>query len=693
MMRRLSSLLSVVFLFPMLGDARSEAEATILVDPLKVEGKVNRMVLGQNIEAAESFGIMEGHSRNDPRLLSMGRGFWDPSKKAPFPFVVEESRKVGMELLRYPGGCLAHNYDWRKSVGPLESRPDWQFGLDEFLALCASIGAQPVITVSDYVLPANELPSHLADLVEYLNAPAIPAHPWAMKRKEWGHPEPYGVKYFELGNESDHGNHDVVPFRRYAPEEYAAYAVASASAMRKIDPTIRLGIVTVPSHDHVSGDWNRKVLKLAGGIADYVVVHFYIPAQNFHRTKVPEDLLINACMAAGEQVEFYLQDYHRVIREECGRDLPIAVTEFNAFFLGDGPKPYRLSYASAFAAADMIRIFLLPKMNIELANYWQFLNGYWGMLTSEMDKPDGGSIKERPAYPLFKLWADHLKDVLVESRVNSPTASFPGGLKVSRAQGSALEVPSSLGEIPVGKLIDFAPLSKVGGVGETDGQGQLSVTLKGYVGDTYLRLAKIPWPGAKESGIWKLSYDARFIPDAGAEQVPLALGFSDERGWKATFSSGLIGEIGSSEWTSTQGTFNSLPESPGVEFWLRLETKKYSAISGRLEIRNLKIEALTPLAFPEYPLLTALASVSDDRKSLSVIVFNKSNTTAIPATIRIAENTFASAKYSEVNGADLGTLDQVREVIKDAEVRRVGDGFPHTFPPHSMTALEFSLKP
>lgn len=143
----------------------------------------------------------------------------------------------------------------------------------------ARLNQEPVITLTDYALPAAELPAHFAEFVEYLNAPATPEHPWAQKRALWGHPEPYGVRYFELGNESGHGNHNGVPRRKFTPEEYADYAVKSAAAIRRADPSVKLGIVMAPgSGINWDCEWNRKVLAGAGAVADYVVLHFYGPA-------------------------------------------------------------------------------------------------------------------------------------------------------------------------------------------------------------------------------------------------------------------------------------------------------------------------------------------------------------------------------------------------------------------------------
>ncbi|HEX2948251.1 MAG TPA: carbohydrate-binding protein CenC, partial [Armatimonadota bacterium] len=123
------------------------AEATITVDNSRVLGKVPSYVLGQNVEAADSyriFGDNHGYSSRD------GSGLWNPNTAAPVPEAVTLSKDVNMTMLRYPGGCLAHNFNWKDAVGPIASRPNFAFGVDEFIAFCRTVNAEPLFTISDY---------------------------------------------------------------------------------------------------------------------------------------------------------------------------------------------------------------------------------------------------------------------------------------------------------------------------------------------------------------------------------------------------------------------------------------------------------------------------------------------------------------------------------------------------------------
>ena len=156
----------------------------ITVDAAKPVGPVNPLAFGANIEAADDRGIFDRpfSAPINPHGVAQGEGTWDPAANRPHPGIVRKLREMRIGMLRYPGGCLAHNYNWKQAVGPLSERPDWKFGIDEYIRLCRALGAEPIITMTDYALPAEELPEHMAELVEYLNAPATPEHPWAMKR-------------------------------------------------------------------------------------------------------------------------------------------------------------------------------------------------------------------------------------------------------------------------------------------------------------------------------------------------------------------------------------------------------------------------------------------------------------------------------------------------------------------------------
>jgi alpha-L-arabinofuranosidase len=111
----------------------------------------------------------------------------------------------GITVLRYGGSMVnAADYRWKHMVGPRDFRPPYKgtwypyssdgWGIPDFLNFCEAAG---FLGVPDFNI--NETPQDMADFVQYANAPSNTM--WGAKRMADGHPEPYNLKYLELGNE------------------------------------------------------------------------------------------------------------------------------------------------------------------------------------------------------------------------------------------------------------------------------------------------------------------------------------------------------------------------------------------------------------------------------------------------------------------------------------------------------------
>ena len=684
-------LLGVAFATTASHAASPLSPAQITVDATKVVAPVNRYVFGQAVEAADSAGIFKG-SVTQPTQLQSGNGFWNWETSKPVASIVQKCHQVNVTMMRYPGGSLANNYDWRKSVGPLESRPGWKFGLEEYLNLCRMIGAEPMITVSDYVLSAEEMPAHNAQLVEFLNAPATPKHPWAMKRKEYGHPKPYGVKWFELGNESNLGNCELKPHRQFTSEQYVKYARDCVQAMRAVDPTIKIGVVTAAMEPDPGCEWNRKVARLTGDIADFVVVHNYAPAMGRNMQLSGEGQLMEACMAEGDQYEKHLLDHRDIIRHEAGKDLPLAVTEYNVGFEFDKPKPYRFSYGAGLACADLLRIFLKPENGVVAANYWQLLNGYWGMLNSDLQQPEGGAVSERPAFPLFRLWGEHFGSKLVNVKVDGPRASFAGIASVLPARGESGKVGKPLGSVGIEPSGDMAGRGYAVSFSGTDAA---QVKLNDLTGDFYPTLGTVnAVEGQAVSDCdYRLVFEARLVSDGSSEVMPLGLELVDARGWGSTGSIVQVRGIGQREWKEfSSAIFHTLPDAKSVELAGMFAVGPHK-VSGVMDIRNIRIDAFSKTSFPAYALLTCAASTSADKSKLYLVVFNKSGTDDITTQVNIKGFSAGQAKIWQVNASGFAALDGVKESASGDDIPFKDGGFTYTFPAHSMSAIEVTHKP
>jgi alpha-N-arabinofuranosidase len=182
-----------------------------------------------------------------------------------------------LSILRYPGGNFLSGYHWRDGVGPRDQRPRrrdlaWQslesnqFGTNEFIDYCRTLGIEPMIGVNLGTGTIEEAGA----LVEYCNAPAGPAT--ADLRVAHGYPRPHNVRYWCLGNEMDGpwqiGHLDATSYGRKARE--------AAKVMRWHDPSIKL-ILCGSSNTELTSypEWDRVVLEHCWDQVDYLALHYY----------------------------------------------------------------------------------------------------------------------------------------------------------------------------------------------------------------------------------------------------------------------------------------------------------------------------------------------------------------------------------------------------------------------------------
>lgn len=158
--------------------------------------------------------------------------------------LVDALTLIKPSVIRWPGGCFADSYDWRDGVGPRDQRPTrtnfWAddpglrrvsdgpakfdpnaFGTNEFMRFCRLVGAQPYLAANVRSLDARAFDAW----IEYCNAPPD-ATTWSRMRAAAGDREPYGVRYWGVGNEAWGCGGNFTP-AEYA-EEYRRFTAGGA---------------------------------------------------------------------------------------------------------------------------------------------------------------------------------------------------------------------------------------------------------------------------------------------------------------------------------------------------------------------------------------------------------------------------------------------------------------------------------
>jgi len=127
-------------------------------------------------------------------------------------------------FVRFPGGCwvegdtMATAYRWKRTIGELGDRSTqwnlWGYhstnglGFHEYLQLCEDLKAEPLFVVNCGMSHKENVPmdrmaefvQDALDAIEYANGPATSR--WGALRAKAGHPEPFGLRYLQIGNEN-----------------------------------------------------------------------------------------------------------------------------------------------------------------------------------------------------------------------------------------------------------------------------------------------------------------------------------------------------------------------------------------------------------------------------------------------------------------------------------------------------------
>ena len=198
-------------------------------------------------------------------------------------------REMRIPVARFPGGTDVDYVDWQDMVDNVPGRAAERpvtvghtgnkvtngFGYDEFLRLSEELGMESVVVVNfrDGLL-GDRGPKmgarHAARLAAYCNAPLDAQLPdelaaWPRLRGQNGHPAPYGVKYFQIGNET------WAFLKEAGPDRYIATLERYIDEIRAVDPAVRIIVDGQPA------DLAAQLHARLGDRIDYFAVHHYQP--------------------------------------------------------------------------------------------------------------------------------------------------------------------------------------------------------------------------------------------------------------------------------------------------------------------------------------------------------------------------------------------------------------------------------
>ncbi len=638
-----------------------------------VIGKINPLIFGTNIigyESREGAKTYRGHS-------NYGSGIWDPERKQSVTGVIDLAKNIRASVLRFPGA--QPDYNWKNTIGSPDHRPNFLYGLDEFLKTAKEIGSEVIYTFPYYIGTAEDA----ADLVEYLNAECDGKNPgggidWANERAINGHPEPYKVKYFELGNEVNFG----IPqkgFPAVDPIIYANKYFEYRKAMKAIDSSLLLGAVTVNS-GQVKGisAWNNKVFEIAGSSIDFLIEHTYRPRAMYSDDDDNVDInrLFENTLASLPDVEQYYKKLSRHFEAVTGRkNIPIAVTEYNGGFTQEKPVPFRHSLGTALFNAGLLQIFMRPENNILMSSYWQFINSYWGMIKNNEFMQGKGHYIKRPNYYSLEMFTKHFGNELLDVRIEDTGSNDKSGLHDKVDMLSNIDWKR---ETVLGANIDV----------EKDG------------------IVKIEFDSDKDINFHHLYKKASVKPDTTyllsgymrAENLKdydgVCLEIQDGRGWQ--YHNVTTAQVwGTTEWIRVEAEYTTLKDTKNIYVIVRRISGRGWGVTGTLYARDIRLIEKPVYESQAKDSLMVSASLDKANNNLYVMVLNKNVLDDIRASIKIIEESKLSKKATAwtLNGPKVWSVNEVDPAtvtITEKSVAMNNDKqIDYIFPAHSLTSLQF----
>lgn len=305
------------------------------------------------------------------------------------PDVIGMLREARLPLLRWPGGNFVSGYRWRDGVGPVDARPTrpnpaWDgleynlFGTAEAVAFCQAVGCELLICVN----AGDGTPEEAAAWVEYCNGGS--ASPMGRLRTAHGHPRPFGIRYWEVGNEL-YGRWQV---NWTTPGGNADRYLRFARAMRAADPSILLIACGEPSGPDMA--WNRRLAETAGTelrcIADHVLTGGRVTAAT------DPDELFHAFMGYARELFVQYRSLRDLLKANGCAEPRLAITELQLFarWQGEAVPGARLSPTNMLNPATIGEALYFATFLFESIRLGDFVE----MLTHSATVNHGGGLRK-----------------------------------------------------------------------------------------------------------------------------------------------------------------------------------------------------------------------------------------------------------------------------------------------------------
>jgi alpha-L-arabinofuranosidase len=393
-------------------------------------------------------------ARIDPHIYGqfaehLGRGIYEgvwvgehsaiPNVRGLRTDVVTALRELHVPIVRWPGGCFADEYHWRDGIGPRAKRPvtlntNWggvpdpnEFGTHEFLDFAQMIGADAYINGNLGTGSAREM----AEWLQYMTSDKPTT--LTAERARNGHPEPWKIAYFAVGNEAwGCGGH-------MTPEHYADLFREDANFLKA--PSGARPIIVASGGNDNDISWTEALISKVHEDMGAISFHYYTIPGDAWKVKGPaigfgEDQWISTLAHTLRMEDFIAQNVAILDRYDPQNKVSFAVDEWGTWYDPEPGREEQFLYQQntlrdALVAALNMNIFQHHAERVHLANIAQMVNVLQAMLLTQ-----GPRLVLTPTYHVFRMFKPFQNAALLATELDVPRYTF-GGVSVPAVSLSA----------------------------------------------------------------------------------------------------------------------------------------------------------------------------------------------------------------------------------------------------------------
>jgi alpha-N-arabinofuranosidase len=379
----------------------------LTVDVSKSGAKIDRNIFGQFAEHL-GYGVYEG--------IWVGPDSPIPNTRGIRNDVVAALKAIKVPNVRWPGGCFADEYHWRKGIGPQRPatlNPNWggviepnTFGTHEFMDFLNQIGAEAFLSVN----LGSGTPQEAAEWLEYLTT----AQPTALakERAANGHPAPYKIAYLGIGNESwDCGGNMTVDYYLSQLKIYSRFVRNFNPAQQDQQQMLKIAVGPGGGEARFT-DWTEAVMKawqnrqwswdMQGlSLHNYTVVNWDKKFASVGFGEAEYGQILRATL----EMEGLISKHSAIMdKYDPQKKIALVVDEWGSWYaplLGTNPGflVQQNSLRDAILAALNLNIFARHADRVRMANIAQMINVLQAMIMTDKEK-----VVLTPTYYVFKMY-------------------------------------------------------------------------------------------------------------------------------------------------------------------------------------------------------------------------------------------------------------------------------------------------